>query len=145
MELAKPIEGNTEQNEQRLQERTTTDTSYVQLRDADTKIEKLEVQAKTFEFHGYLRSGYGLNGLRGQQVAFEAPGAGAKFRLGNEAETYGELIFVNNLVNPNHDPSKAWLSTETMIEVNTTNPPVTPISPVASVTTNSGFAEPLCK
>ena len=38
-------------------------------------------------------------------MAFQAPGAGAKFRLGNEAETYGELIFVNNLVNPNHDPA----------------------------------------
>ena len=120
-DLAKPLEGNADQNEKSLQEQTTTDTTYVQLRDADTKIEKLEEQAKAFEFHGYLRSGYGLNGLGGQQVAFEAPGAGAKFRLGNEAETYGELIFVNNLVNPNHDRSKAWLSTEVMIEANTTN------------------------
>jgi maltoporin len=120
-EIAKPVEGNLEQNEKRLQEQTTTDTTYVQLRDADTKIAKLEEQAKAFEFHGYLRSGYGLNGLGGQQVAFEAPGAGAKFRLGNEAETYVEFIFVNNLVNPNHDRSKAWLSTEVMIEANTTN------------------------
>lgn len=120
-ELAKPLEGNTDRNEKRLQEQTTTDTTYIQLRDADTKIQKLEEQAKAFEFHGYLRSGYGLNGLGGQQVAFQAPGAGAKFRLGNEAETYGELIFVNNLVNPNHDPGKAWLRTEVMIEANTTN------------------------
>jgi maltoporin len=120
-ELAKPVEGNRDRNVKRLQEQTTTDTTYVQLRDADTKIEKLEEQAKAFEFHGYLRSGYGLNGLGGQQVAFQAPGAGAKFRLGNEAETYGELIFVNNLVNPNHDAGKAWLRTELMIEANTTN------------------------
>jgi maltoporin len=120
-EIAKPFEGNLEQNEKRLQEQTTTDTTYVQVRDADTKIAKLEEQAKAFEFHGYLRSGYGLNGLGGQQVAFEAPGATAKFRLGNEAETYGEFIFVNNLVNPYHDRSKAWLSTEVMIEANTTN------------------------
>ena len=45
----------------------------------------------SFEFHGYFRSGYGLNGKGGQQVAFIAPGADAKYRLGNEAETYGEV------------------------------------------------------
>jgi maltoporin len=120
-EIVKPIEGNREQNEKSLQEQTTTNTYYVQLRDADTKIKKLEEQVKAFEFHGYLRSGYGLNGRGGQQLAFQAPGAGAKFRLGNEAETYGELIFVNNLVNPNHDPDKAWFRTEVLIQANTTN------------------------
>ena len=120
-EIAKPLEGNTEQDVKRLQAQTTTNTTYVQLRDADTRIVKLEEQAKAFEFHGYIRSGYGLNGLGGQQVAFQAPGAGPKFRLGNEAETYAELIFVNNLTNPNHDSDRAWLRTETMIEANTTN------------------------
>jgi maltoporin len=120
-EIVKPIEGNREQNEKSLQEQTTTNTTYIQLRDADTKIKKLEEQVKAFEFHGYLRSGYGLNGRGGQQVAFQAPGAGAKFRLGNEAETYGELIFVNNMVNPNHDPDKAWFKTEVLIQANTTN------------------------
>jgi Skp family chaperone for outer membrane proteins len=34
-ELAKPFETNTEQNEKRLQEQTTTDTTYIQLRDAE--------------------------------------------------------------------------------------------------------------
>jgi maltoporin len=120
-EIAKPLEGNMQQDVKRLQELTTTNTTYVQLRDADNKIAKLEEQAKAFEFHGYLRSGYGLNGLGGQQVAFQAPGAGAKFRLGNEAETYAELIFVNNLSNPNHDPDRPWFRTETMIEANTSN------------------------
>jgi len=120
-EIVKPIEGNREQNEKSLQEQTTTNTTYIQLRDADTKIKKLEEQVKAFEFHGYLRSGYGLNGRGGQQVAFQAPGSGAKFRLGNEAETYGELIFVNNIVNPNHDPDKAWFKTEVLIQANTTN------------------------
>src|SRR4029453_2885812 len=47
--------------------------------------------------------------------------AGAKYRLGNEAETYGEFIFVNNWVNPEHDSEKAWLKTEVMLEANTTN------------------------
>ena len=91
------------------------------LRDADTRIKKLEEQVKSFEFHGYLRSGYGLNSRGGQQVAFQAPGADAKYRLGNEAETYGELIFVNNWVNPEHDKDKAWIKTEFMIEGNTSN------------------------
>src|SRR5690242_13848638 len=66
---------------------------YDWLQEAQSVISKLQERAETFEFHGYFRSGYGLNGAGGQQVAFEAPGAGAKFRLGNEAETYAELIF----------------------------------------------------
>src|SRR5712671_2525793 len=94
---------------------------YDLLREADQKIAKWQEQANAFEFHGYFRSGYGLNSVGGQQVAFQAPGAGAKYRLGNEAETYGELIFVNNWLNPNHDSSKAWMKTEFMIEGNTTN------------------------
>jgi maltoporin len=91
------------------------------LRDSDTKIKKLQEEVSSFEFHGYFRSGYGLNSVGGQQVAFEAPGADAKYRLGNEAETYAELIFVNNWVNPNHDSDKAWFRTEAMIEANTAN------------------------
>jgi maltoporin len=95
--------------------------TYDQLRDADTRIQKLEEQVKAFEFHGYFRSGYGLNSRGGQQVAFQAPGADAKYRLGNEAETYAELIFVNNWVNPEHDHDKAWIRTEVMVEANTSN------------------------
>ncbi len=95
--------------------------TYDFLRDADNKIEKLQQQLANFEFHGYFRSGYGLNSEGGQQVAFEAPGADAKYRLGNEAETYAELILVNNWVNPDHNSDKAWARTEVMIEANTTN------------------------
>src|SRR5499427_4514947 len=95
--------------------------TYDLLREADVKITKLEEQMKSFEFHGYFRSGYGLNSEGGQQVAFAAPGAGAKYRLGNEAETYGELIFVNNWLNPEQNADKAWMKTEFMIEANTSN------------------------
>src|SRR6202008_2605063 len=116
-----PVQGTPDQIEKSLQEQTTTNTYYIQLRDADTRIKELEKQAKAFEFHGYFRSGYGLNGRGGQQVAFQAPGAGAKFRLGNEAETYGELIFVNNWLNPERASDKAWISTEGMLEANTTD------------------------
>src|SRR6516225_1296589 len=99
----------------------SSEPTYDLLREADVKIAKLEDQMRSFEFHGYFRSGYGLNSVGGQQVAFAAPGAGAKYRLGNEAETYGELIFVNNWLNPEQNADKAWMKTEFMIEANTSN------------------------
>src|SRR6516164_2946162 len=98
-----------------------SEPTYDLLREADVKIAKLEDQVRSFEFHGYFRSGYGLNSVGGQQVAFAAPGAGAKYRLGNETETYAELIFVNNWINPEQNSDKAWLKSEVMIEANTTN------------------------
>jgi maltoporin len=119
-DAAKAAFGQSKEN-QALQGQVPAAPSYEFLRDADTRIKALEAELKTFEFHGYFRSGYGLNSRGGQQVAFQAPGADAKYRLGNEAETYGELIFVNNWVNPEHDRDKAWIKTEVMIEANTTN------------------------
>ena len=95
--------------------------TYDQLRDAEVRIQKLEEEAKAFEFHGYFRAGYGMNSVGGQQVAFQAPGADAKYRLGNEAETYAELIFVNNWINPERSADKIWMKTEFMVEANTTN------------------------
>ena len=112
------------QNDQvgaKYQGRLPSEPTYDLLQEADQKITKLQEQLGTFEFHGYFRSGYGLNSVGGQQVAFEAPGAEAKYRLGNEAETYSELIFVNNWVNPDHNSDKAWFRTEFMVEANTTN------------------------
>ena len=98
-----------------------SEPEYDLLQEADQEIAKLQQQVSSFEFHGYFRSGYGLNSAGGQQVAFEAPGADAKYRLGNEAETYAELIFVNNWLNPDHNTDKAWMKTEFMIEANTSN------------------------
>jgi len=95
--------------------------TYDLLQEAETKLEGLQRQMGAFEFHGYFRSGYGENSEGGQQVAFQAPGAGAKYRLGNEAETYGEFIFVNNWLNPQPDSDKAWMKTEVMFEANTSN------------------------
>jgi maltoporin len=105
----------------KFQGQLSSEPTYDLLREADQKIEKLNEQVQRFEFHGYFRSGYGLNSRGGQQVAFQAPGADAKYRLGNEAETYGEFIFVNNWLNPEHNHDKAWLKTEVMIQANTTN------------------------
>ncbi len=56
-----------------------SEPTYDLLREADLRIAKLQEQVSSFEFHGYFRSGYGLNGVGGQQVAFQAPGAGAKY------------------------------------------------------------------
>lgn len=118
---AKAILGNSEQVGGKFQGQLPQEPTYDFLREADVKIAKLQEQLNAFEFHGYFRSGYGLNSEGGQQVAFQAPGAGAKYRLGNEAETYGEFIFVNNWLNPDQSSSAAWAKTEVMIEANTTN------------------------
>lgn len=110
-----------DQSHKTHQGQVPSEPTYDLLQEAESKIEKLAEQARAFEFHGYLRSGYGLNSVGGQQVAFIAPGADAKYRLGNEAETYGEFIFVNNWLNPQQSSDKAWMRTEVMIEANTTN------------------------
>jgi maltoporin len=113
--------GQSDQVGAKFQGQLPSEPTYDLLREADQKIEKLNEQAQNFEFHGYFRSGYGLNSKGGSQVAFQAPGADAKYRLGNEAETYGEFIFVNNWLNPEHNSDKAWMKTEVMIEANTSN------------------------
>src|SRR5271163_1276021 len=115
------LRGESDEVSAKHQGQLPSEPTYDLLNEADQKIEKLQEQVGAFEFHGYLRSGYGLNSVGGQQVAFQAPGADAKYRLGNEAETYGEFIFVNNWLNPEHTSDKAWFKTEVMIEANTTN------------------------
>jgi maltoporin len=117
----KSVLGQSDQVGAKFQGQLPQAPTYDFLRETDTKIAKLQEQVGTFEFHGYFRSGYGLNSVGGEQVAFQAPGADAKYRLGNEAETYAELIFVNNWINPQHDSDKAWIRTEAMVEANTTN------------------------
>jgi maltoporin len=53
------------------------------------------------DIHAYIRAGYGRDDKGGSQVAFQAPGALSKYRLGNEAENYGELTFGKNFYVPN--------------------------------------------
>lgn len=114
------LTGQSNQVGAKFQGKLAQQPTYDDLQEADTRIAGLERQVGAFEFHGYFRSGYGFNSDGGQQVAFQAPGTEAKYRLGNEAETYGEFIFVNNWLNPASDSSdKAWLKTEIMIEANT--------------------------
>lgn len=90
----------------RIQE-SQTETQYIYREDGwpfdPAKLYKLP---RPFEFHGYFRSGFGLNGEEGKMEAFKAPGAGAKYRLGNEADTYGEISLTNNWLRED-DPTKA--------------------------------------
>src|SRR6266853_4471522 len=113
--------GQSDQVGAKYQGQLSSEPTYDLLNEAESKISRLQEQLGAFEFHGYFRSGYGLNSKGGAQVAFEAPGADAKYRLGNEAETYGEFIFVNNWLNPEPDSDRAWMKTEIMLEANTTN------------------------
>ncbi len=46
-----------------------------------------------FRFGGYARAGFGDDSHGKSQQPFRAPLAGAKYRLGNEAETYLETLF----------------------------------------------------
>ena len=49
------------------------------------------VHAAAFDWHGYLRTGGGSREGGGEQPCFALAGAGSKFRLGNECETFAEL------------------------------------------------------
>jgi maltoporin len=84
----KSVLGESNQVGAKFQGRLPSEPTYDLLREADRKIAELQEREGSFEFHGYFRSGFGSNSRGGQQVAFEAPGAQAKYRLGNEAETY---------------------------------------------------------
>src|SRR5258708_18996826 len=117
----KALLGDSDQVGAKFQGQVPSEPTYDLLREADKKIENLQEQLKAFEFHGYFRSGYGLNSKGGSQVAFQEPGPDAKYRLGNDAETYGEFIFVNNSLNAVHAIYKTWMKTEVMIQANTGN------------------------
>ena len=55
-----------------------------------------EVLQGFMDIHGYFRAGYGRNDSGGSMVGFQAPGASAKYRLGNEPDSYGEITFGKN-------------------------------------------------
>ena len=53
--------------------------------------------ASALDFHGYLRAGAGESSAGGSQQCFQLPGAYAKYRLGNECNTYGEVQLDQNV------------------------------------------------
>jgi len=59
-----------------------------------------QVLGNFIDINGYFRAGYGRDARGGPQIGFGAPGAPAKYRLGNEAENYGELIFGKSVYLP---------------------------------------------
>jgi maltoporin len=59
-----------------------------------------QVLANFIDVGGYVRAGYARSGKGGPMVAFQAPGAASKYRLGNEAENYAELILGKNFYLP---------------------------------------------
>ncbi|MBY4677222.1 maltoporin [Marinobacterium arenosum] len=61
----------------------------------------ISMPAAAVDFHGYLRSGIGATSDGGDQSCFQAAGAGAKYRLGNECETYAEIALGKELYNEN--------------------------------------------
>jgi maltoporin len=48
--------------------------------------------AQTAQMNGYFRTGYGISSEKGNMTCFKAPGAAAKYRLGNECEMWGEFL-----------------------------------------------------
>lgn len=83
------------------------------------------------DFGGYFRAGYGRDNQGGPQVAFQAPGALAKYRLGNEVENYGELII-----------GKDWWIPGTFALNPKLRPDGTPEGPIARAQVRMAFVNP---
>lgn len=108
----------------KLQEKlqsSATETRDIHRDDANWPFnaERLYDLPRPFEFHGYLRSGFGMNGEGGKMEAFKAPGAGAKYRLGNEADTYGEVGFTHNWLREDNPLESPYLRTHVMFSYST--------------------------
>ena len=96
----KPISAETEKADQATQTKADkpADSKTMIPLSRDDMWQPLPYVARGFQYEGYLRSGFGVNGEGGHQVFFQAPGSMAKYRLGNETETYGELALINNFL-----------------------------------------------
>ena len=70
-----------------------------------------------FRFHGYLRSGYGVDETGKGQQPFQAPLAGAKYRLGNETETYLETVFAYGTTTDRDDSGKDPVHFDTQVRL----------------------------
>lgn len=94
--------------------------------------ERIEQVLQEFmDLHAYIRAGYGRDDKGGPQVGFKAPGAFSKYRLGNEAENYGELTFGKNFYVPD------LFSLDPQLR-----PDGTPTGPIARVQTTISMYNP---
>lgn len=82
-------------------------------------LKKIYDLPRPLEFHGYLRSGFGMNGEGGKMEAFKAPGAGAKYRLGNENDTYGEIGLTHNWLRADDPLKSPYVRAEVMVSYST--------------------------
>lgn len=82
-------------------------------------VSKLYDLPRRLEYHGYFRSGFGMNGEGGKMEAFKAPGAGAKYRLGNEADTYGEIGLTHNWLREDDPLASPYVRAMAMISYST--------------------------
>jgi len=89
-----------------------------------------EILNQFVDIKGYLRAGFGRDDQGGPQAGFGAPGAMAKYRLGNEAETYGELTIGKNFY-----PAGFF-------KLDAANPGAAPSGPVAHVQTTISVFNP---
>lgn len=79
--------------DQRFEEDTETRDLAGRAKSEDMLSERIEdVLEGYLDITGYFRAGYGRSNEGGAQEAFGIPGV-SKYRLGNEAENYGELAF----------------------------------------------------
>jgi maltoporin len=83
------------------------------------------------DISGYFRAGYGRDEKGGPQPAFQAPGAFAKYRLGNETENYGELTVGKN-----------WYVPEMFSQEPAARPDGTPTGPIARAQVTAAFYDP---
>ena len=106
--------------QRRLQEGATeTRDIYRDTADWPFALTKLYELPRPLEFHGYLRSGFGMSSEGGKMEAFKAPGAGAKYRLGNEADTYGEVGLTHNWLRQDEPLKAPYVRTTAMFSYST--------------------------
>ena len=95
--------------------------------------ERIEKVLNDFvDVKGYFRAGYGRDQKGGPQPAFQAPGAFAKYRLGNETENYGELTVGKNW----------YVSDLFSLEPELPRPDGTPTGPIARAQVTTAFYDP---
>jgi maltoporin len=114
--------------------RQTTESrqqAMAQEQDRPVKDRLEQVLNNYIDFGGYFRAGYGRDDQGGPQPAFQAPGAFAKYRLGNEAENYGELVLGKN-----------WYAPELFDLDAKVRPDGTPTGPIARTQVRVAFYDP---
>jgi maltoporin len=118
-------------NQQFQQTTESREWAMAQERSQPIKERVEQVLNNFMDISGYFRAGYGRDDKGGPQPAFQAPGAFAKYRLGNEAENYGELAFGKN-----------WYAPELFKADSEVRPDNAPAGPIARTQVRLAFYDP---